>query len=116
MVTYRYLLNEEQQRIFEKVIRYCGSQTETIPMSFVLGFYVTLVVGRWWDQYKLLPWPDTLCLFLNAGIPGSDETQRLMRRNIIRYVILAFVITMQRISLRVKKRFPTWQHVVDSGK
>ncbi|XP_044754880.1 uncharacterized protein LOC123313857 isoform X2 [Coccinella septempunctata] len=38
-----------------------------------------------------------------------------MRRNIIRYVILAFVITMQRISLRVKRRFPTWQHVVDSG-
>lgn len=88
---------------------------ETVPMSFVLGFYVTLVVNRWWDQYKLLPWPDTLALFLNAGIPGGNERQRLMRRNIVRYAVLAYVITLQRISLRVKKRFPSWQHVVDSG-
>lgn len=85
-------------------------------MSFVMGFYVSLVVKRWWEQYKLLPWPDTLALFLNAGIPGGDERQRLMRRNIVRYAVLAYVITLQRVSLRVKKRFPSWQHVVDSGK
>lgn len=45
----------------------------------------------------------------------QDETGRLMRRNIVRYMILAYVITLQRVSLRVKRRFPTWQHVVDSG-
>ncbi|KAF5278965.1 hypothetical protein FQA39_LY05643 [Lamprigera yunnana] len=101
--------------VFERVRLYFGRQSETIPMSFVLGFYVSLVVSRWWDQYKALPWPDTLALFLNAGIPGGDERQRLMRRNIVRYAILAYVITLQRVSLRVKKRFPTYQHVVDSG-
>lgn len=53
---------------------YFSQQSETIPMSFVLGFYVSLVVKRWWDQYKLLPWPDTLALFLNAGIPGAVST------------------------------------------
>ncbi|KAI8431074.1 hypothetical protein MSG28_001133 [Choristoneura fumiferana] len=46
---------------------------------------------------------------------AKDETGRLMRRNIVRYAILAYVITLQRVSLRVKRRFPTWQHVVDSG-
>ncbi|XP_057671603.1 bestrophin-2 [Diorhabda carinulata] len=112
---YRFALTDSQQRIFEKIRLYFGQQSETIPMSFVLGFYVSLVVARWWDQYKLLPWPDTLALFLNAGIPGANERQRLMRRNIVRYAVLAYVITLQRISLRVKKRFPTWQHVVDSG-
>ncbi|CAG9138183.1 unnamed protein product [Plutella xylostella] len=101
--------------IFEKVRQYFGAQSESIPMSFVLGFYVSLVVKRWWEQYKLLPWPDTLALFISAGIPGADETGRLMRRNIVRYMILAYVITLQRVSLRVKRRFPTWQHVVDSG-
>lgn len=40
-------------------------------MSFVLGFYVSLVVKRWWEQYKLLPWPDTLALFISAAIPGN---------------------------------------------
>ncbi|KAF2882944.1 hypothetical protein ILUMI_23231 [Ignelater luminosus] len=101
--------------MFERIRYYCGQQSETIPMSFVLGFYVSLVVKRWWEQYKLLPWPDTLALFLNAAIPGMDEKQRLMRRNIVRYAVLAYVITLTRVSLRVKKRFPSWQHVVDSG-
>jgi len=58
-------------RVFERIRMYFGQQSETIPMSFVLGFYVSLVVKRWWEQYKLLPWPDTLALFLNAGIPGA---------------------------------------------
>lgn len=58
-------------RIFEKIRLYFSQQSETIPMSFVMGFYVSLVVKRWWEQYKLLPWPDTLALFLNAGIPGG---------------------------------------------
>ncbi|CAH0547731.1 unnamed protein product [Brassicogethes aeneus] len=112
---YRFALNEDQQRVFEKIRTYFSQSSETIPMSFVLGFYVSLVVKRWWEQYKLLPWPDTLALFLNAGIPGANERQRLMRRNIVRYAVLAYVITLTRVSLRVKKRFPTYQHIVDSG-
>lgn len=38
-----------------------------------------------------------------------------MRRSIVRYAVLAYVITLQRISLRVKRRFPTLQHIVDVG-
>lgn len=33
----------------------------------------------------------------------------------MRYMVLSYVITLQRISLRVKKRFPGWQHLVDAG-
>ncbi|KAG5333748.1 BEST4 protein, partial [Acromyrmex heyeri] len=113
--TYRYVLNEHQRLIFEKIRYYFGNSSESIPMSFVLGFYVSLVVKRWWEQYKLLPWPDNLALFISAAIPGNDERGRLMRRNIVRYAVLAYVITLQRISLRVKRRFPTLQHMVDVG-
>ncbi|XP_020290520.1 uncharacterized protein LOC109858054 [Pseudomyrmex gracilis] len=112
---YRYVLNENQRVIFEKIRYYFGNSSESIPMSFVLGFYVSLVVKRWWEQYKLLPWPDNLALFISAAIPGNDERGRLMRRNIVRYAVLAYVITLQRISLRVKRRFPTLQHIVDVG-
>ncbi|XP_059612460.1 bestrophin-3 isoform X2 [Phlebotomus argentipes] len=133
---YRFGLNDDQKRIFEKVRQYFGAQSESIPMSFVLGFYVSLVVKRWWEQYKLLPWPDTLALFISAAIPGNAsiaeclgnsppysrslilmqaEHGRIMRRNIMRYACLAYVITLQRISLRVKRRFPTLQHIVDAG-
>ncbi|XP_034255113.1 bestrophin-2 isoform X5 [Thrips palmi] len=112
---YRHALNETQQRQFERIRAYFGSHGETIPMSFVLGFYVSLVVKRWWEQYRLLPWPDTLALFVSAAIPGVDERGRLMRRNIVRYAVLAYVITLNHVSVRVKKRFPGWQHMVDAG-
>jgi hypothetical protein len=29
--------------------------------------------------------------------------------------MLSYVITLQKVSFRVKKRFPTWQHMVDAG-
>lgn len=61
-------------RIFKKIRLYFGQQGESIPMSFVLGFYVNLVVKRWWEQYRLLPWPDTLALFISAAIPNSTES------------------------------------------
>lgn len=50
---------------------YCRGQSESIPMAFVLAFFVSLIVTRWWEQYKLLPRPDTLALFISAAIPGN---------------------------------------------
>ena len=38
-----------------------------------------------------------------------------MRRNIIRYVLLSYCMTMRVVSFRVKKRFPDLQHLVDAG-
>ena len=52
-----------------------------------------------------------MCNFLR----GLDERGRLMRRNIMRYVLLSYVITLRRISFRVRKRFPTLDHIVDAG-
>ena len=45
-------------RIFEKSALYCEAFTKLIPLSFVLGFYVSIVVGRWWNQFCAIPWPD----------------------------------------------------------
>ncbi|XP_010186632.1 PREDICTED: LOW QUALITY PROTEIN: bestrophin-4-like [Mesitornis unicolor] len=48
-LVYRRLLTEEQKRLYTKVAQYCNRSTDLIPMSFVLGFYVTLIVNRWWS-------------------------------------------------------------------
>ena len=32
--------------------------SSAIPLSFVLGFYVTFIVQRWWQQFTNVPWPD----------------------------------------------------------
>ena len=45
-------------------VTYCHDQLSSIPLTFVLGFYVSLIVSRWWSQYTLLPWPDRCKYFL----------------------------------------------------
>ncbi len=44
-------------RVFEMVSRYCEAYNNLIPIAFVLGFYVSLVLSRWWEQFNLIPWP-----------------------------------------------------------
>ena len=45
-------------RQMEQVVIHCNNYTSFIPISFVLGFYVTIVVQRWWQQFRNIPWPD----------------------------------------------------------
>ena len=103
------------RRLFESMKAYCAIQMSSIPMTFVLGFYVSLVVKRWWDQYQVLPFPDSLGIFTVGLIRGTDERARLMRRNIMRYFLLSYVIVLRKISLRVRKRFPTMDHLIEAG-
>ena len=58
-------LNRYRQA-FESVKAYCQIQMSSVPMTFGLGFYVSLIVKRWWDQYSLLPWPDSLAIFIEG--------------------------------------------------
>lgn len=80
-----------------------------------LGFYVTLVVNRWWSQYTSIPLPDQLMCVISACVHGVDQSGRLLRRTLIRYANLASVLVLRSVSTRVLKRFPTMEHVVDAG-
>ncbi|XP_067123463.1 bestrophin-4-like isoform X1 [Centruroides vittatus] len=112
---YRYILSPNQRMVFEKLTRYCETFTNLIPLSFVLGFYITIVVGRWWQQYLAIPWPDKTSMLVSAYVHGSDERGRIIRRTLARYLSLLSVLTFQAVSTSVKKRFPTLDHVEESG-
>ena len=101
--------------MFASLVAYCHDQLSAIPLTFVLGFYVSLIVSRWWAQYTLLPWPDSMAILVITFLTGKEERQRLMRRNIIRYVLLSYCMATRAVSFRVKKRFPDLQHLVDAG-
>ena len=101
--------------MFESLVTYCHDQLSSIPLTFVLGFYVSLIVSRWWAQYTLLPWPDSMAILVITFLTGKEERQRLMRRNIIRYVLLSYCMATRAVSFRVKKRFPDLHHLVDAG-
>ncbi|XP_005735888.1 bestrophin-2 [Pundamilia nyererei] len=114
-ITYRFFLYDDQKRYFEKLAIYCNHYASLIPMSFVLGFYVTLVVNRWWNQYTSIPLPDRLMCVLSGGLQGSDERGRLLRRTMMRYASLSALLILRSVSTAVFKRFPTMDHVVEAG-
>ncbi|XP_037818017.1 bestrophin-4-like [Lucilia sericata] len=113
--TYRFLLNADQKKTFEVFVKYCNTSSALIPLMFVLGFYVSIVIKRWWEQYMTLPWPDSTAVYVSSLIRGQDENGRKMRRTIMRYVCLSLTMVLTMISPRVKKRFPTLDHLVDVG-
>ncbi|XP_053260621.1 bestrophin-3 isoform X2 [Podarcis raffonei] len=112
---YRFFLTGSQKRYFEKLAIYCDKYAEQIPVTFVLGFYVTLVVNRWWNQFVNLPWPDRLMFLISSTIQGRDEHGRLLRRTLMRYVNLTSLLIFRSVSTAVYKRFPTMDHVVEGG-
>ena len=88
----------------------------TLPLTFLLGFYVSLVVRRWWEQYSLLPWPDSLALCLRCVMTeGGREQTRILRRTVIRYCLLSYVLCIRRMSARLRRRFPTNQEIINTG-
>uniref|UniRef100_A0A8C4HJV2 Bestrophin homolog n=1 Tax=Dicentrarchus labrax TaxID=13489 RepID=A0A8C4HJV2_DICLA len=114
-VVYRTVLSDHQKRLFEKLSMYCDKYAEQIPVTFVLGFYVTLVVNRWWNQFVNLPWTDRLMFLISSCVQGKDEYGRLLRRTLIRYVNLTSLLIFRSVSTAVCKRFPTMDHVVEAG-
>ncbi|XP_070785086.1 bestrophin-3-like [Enoplosus armatus] len=114
-VVYRLVLSDQQKRLFEKLSMYCDKYAEQIPVTFVLGFYVTLVVNRWWNQFVNLPWPDRLMFLISSCVQGKDEYGRLLRRTLVRYVNLTSLLIFRSVSTAVCKRFPTMEHVVEAG-
>ncbi|XP_078693598.1 bestrophin-4-like [Branchiostoma floridae x Branchiostoma belcheri] len=112
---YRFALTEEQKRTFEKITLYCHQYSDLIPVSFVLGFYVSIIYTRWWNQYMNLPWPDRVSALIGCAVHGRDERGRLIRRTMVRYLNLSSVLILRSVSTVVYKRFPTMNHVVDAG-
>ncbi|KPP56934.1 hypothetical protein Z043_125401, partial [Scleropages formosus] len=78
------------------------------------GFYVTLVVSRWWGQFESVPWPDRLGALVGGHVRGADETSRLIRRSLMRYANLSGVLIYRSVSTAVYKRFPTMEHLVQA--
>nr|XP_045599925.1 bestrophin-4-like isoform X2 [Procambarus clarkii] len=112
---YRFVFTEPQKRRFEVAVLYCDTYMNYIPLSFILGFYVSFVASRWWQQYMAIPWPDKIIHAIALHITGYDDKGRMMRRTLARYINLSLVLILRSISSPLKKRFPTLEHLVEAG-
>ncbi|CAK9298446.1 unnamed protein product [Gordionus sp. m RMFG-2023] len=108
-------MTESQRSIFEQIVLYCDTFVNLIPLPFVLGFFVSLIMGRWWEQFQSIPLPDESMIMVNSLIQGKDEKTRLIRRTLMRYLNLTSVLIFRSISAPVKRRFPDMESVVEAG-
>ncbi|XP_017864067.1 PREDICTED: bestrophin-4 [Drosophila arizonae] len=112
---YRVCLNSTLRKGFEYAVMYCNSQLNLIPLSFVMGYFVAIVMTRWWQQYTTIPWPDSIATLISCSVHGFDDRARAMRRTIMRYVCLCQTIVFTMISPSVKKRFPSYNQIIEAG-
>lgn len=107
-------------------LEYVKSMSNSIPLSFILGFFVTLVVSRWIDQFNYLPTTDGVGLLTCAyiQIPAGIRSDRkasvadevaVIRQTISRYINLASVLCFQTIAPNVRKIYENTQNYVSSG-
>ena len=106
--------NETAKLHFERLCVYCDNSIGFIPLSFILGFYITQVINRWWQQYNSLHWPDKIAMDLAVYLPGGGEARRI-RRLVVRLANLSSLLLLRRISPCILRRFPTYGHLVDAG-
>ncbi|KJH43885.1 Bestrophin [Dictyocaulus viviparus] len=110
-----HFLSEEQRKFWDDFSALFDQKLDYIPLTFMLGFFVTIIVGRWNDIFNNIGWVDSSALLVATYLRGNDEKSRMIRRNVVRYMVLTQVLIFRDISMQVRRRFPTLDTVVAAG-
>ncbi|XP_050734828.1 bestrophin-3-like [Eriocheir sinensis] len=112
---YRFALDETHQRNFEQLVIHIARFRGFIPLSLVLGFYVSLVVSRWWGVYQCIPWPDKAAIIVATHLPGQSPEVKEARRDILRYINLTIALTFKMVSPPVARKLTSLNAFVSAG-
>ncbi|VDO87387.1 unnamed protein product [Heligmosomoides polygyrus] len=100
---------------FHRLCREFNEYTRLIPLTFLLGFYVSNVVSRWWRQFECLCWPEDLLSIVCLIYPENSEVSRKKRHQIARYLNLVAALAWRDVSDKIRLRFPSIRNLVDAG-
>ena len=125
-IVYKYAMTDEQRCAERKITKNCSVYfeylsnmfdyyTSIMPLTFLLGFYIGEIVKRWWIQFEFVVFPDDFMSACCLVFTGQDDDSRRCRHMIARYVNLTSILAWRNISPKIRRRFPTVKHVVDSG-
>ncbi|CAO1430123.1 unnamed protein product [Diamesa tonsa] len=112
---YRFGLDDDGKHMFEIIAKYFNEHSTFIPLSFLLGFYVSTVMSRWWNQYTSIPWTTGIAVLVTSSLNGADARSRMMRRTIMRYTCLSLAMVFRTLSTQVRQRFPKMTDLIDAG-
>ena len=86
-------------------------------LTFFIGFFVSLSVGRWYSQVRLVPQLDRILIQINNFLwvdpkklmddvkIKEDVTAKQFSDTIVRYFILSWTICLSRMSVRLNEEF-----------
>ena len=93
---------------FEDFILYVGAmKSKSIPVTFLLGFFVSQVLSRWWRMFNCIPMMNYPAFNLNSLILTSNnpDVARRIRLTAMRYLNLAWILALRQLSSIIKDRF-----------
>ncbi|CAD6196716.1 unnamed protein product [Caenorhabditis auriculariae] len=100
---------------FEAFAHQCGQLMNTIPLTFMLAFFVSIIVERWRTTFNNMGWSENVALLTNTTIVNDSADAAIMRRSIVRYIVLAQILTFRDVSMRVRRRFPNLDSITKAG-
>ena len=89
-------------------------------LTFLVGFYVSFIVRNWWQNVKIFPGIDTLCITISSFIsvdPRIKEEDaeiivnrktvnvKRFKKNVARLFLLSWAMCFCRVSCRLRRRF-----------
>ena len=92
-----------KSRDFEKAAMFCENNSSLIPLTFVLAFYVSHVVSRWWAQWNAIPWPDGLAFKINSycsGLVCLIEEKKLIISSLLICITRYFLVRRKKPELK----------------
>uniref|UniRef100_A0A915LL58 Bestrophin homolog n=1 Tax=Meloidogyne javanica TaxID=6303 RepID=A0A915LL58_MELJA len=101
--------------MFESIGRHIDIRLHLLPLTFMLEFFVTIVVDRWKNIFQNIGFIDSAAFYINTYIRGDETEVNNQRRTLLRYLCLTQVLVLRDISVPVRKRFPNLDSLVDSG-
>jgi hypothetical protein len=110
----KFALTNYQAKEAAKVVAMFDGFCSSLPLVFILGFYVGQVVTRWWNQVMSIPWPDDCVVVANSYLFDGDHAKAI-RETVARWLVLCEAMVFRQISPRIHKRFPQLDHLVDAG-
>jgi len=119
---YRYEIRpvEHIETKFHNLVEIWNSEVKVASkdLIFLLGFYVSMIVKRWWDQVYNLPEIDQIAVLMGGLVVTdgkNDEEAHMFKITVLRYCLLSYCLLMRKISKGMKREFWSVERIADKG-
>jgi len=100
-----------------------NESTCTRYLTFILGFYVSQMIRRWWDMIVSLPDIDSITNSIAGFVQlefkddelNAKEAALVLKKRVVRYCLLSWTMCMATISPPLKEKFRIGEHYIEKG-